>query len=71
MENVANVAHKTNECLYYITIMHILNVILKRINASSTDVLNTHEETYETEHDELVSKASKSHMFIYQSQGMV
>jgi len=37
--NLANVAHKPNECFYYITIMHIRNMILKRIITSPKHVI--------------------------------
>jgi len=33
------VVHKTNECLYYIMTIHMLNVISKIIKASSRDIL--------------------------------
>ena len=34
-----DVAQKTNECLYHIIIMHILNAISKRIKPSSRDIV--------------------------------
>jgi len=60
MTNLATVAHKTKECLCHIIIMHMLNVMLKRIKTGSTDVImeDTHmKEKYETKNDELLFKA--------------
>jgi len=37
--NLSIVSHKINECLYHIIIMHLQNMILKRIKANSRDVL--------------------------------
>ena len=70
MANLANVAHKTNESLYHIIIIHMLNVVSKIIKESSKDVImeKTHmKEKSETKNKELVFNDSKSHRFIYQN----
>jgi len=67
--NLANVAHKTNECLYHIIIMHMVNMISKRMKASSRDIImkETHmKEKWETKNNELVFKTTSQ--AIYQSQ---
>lgn len=54
------VAHKTNECLYHIITMHMLNVNSKRIKVSCGDEImeETHmKEKCEAKNDELVYKA--------------
>ena len=51
---------KTNKSLYRVIIIHMLNMISKRIKASSRDVIMevTHmKEKHETKNDELVHKA--------------
>ena len=61
---------KTNECLYHVTIVNILNVILKRIKASSRDVImeETHmEEQYKTKMMNQFSRYKISQV-IYRSQ---
>ena len=54
------VAHKNKECLYHIIIIHMLNVISKRIKASSSNVIMERtgmKEKHEIKNDELVYKA--------------
>ena len=54
------VAHKNKECIHHIIIMHMLNVISKRIKASSSDATmeGTHiKEKHEIKNDKLVYKA--------------
>ena len=58
---------KTNECLYHITIMHMLTVILKRIKISFRDVIreDTHmKEKCETKNDELIYKGQNAQVHL-------
>ena len=64
---MAHVAHKTNECIHHIIIVHMLNVVPKRIKTSSRDVLmeETHmKDKYKTKNNELLFKGSKSQVHL-------